>query len=144
MQPSATPCPAIVKTEQRVIQFMNSPETKLIHGNSKVPGLVITAIDIPVIHGYKVNITEDETVIAPIISQGFQEAHIQQLGSIKGIFAKLQKKMKASHSYQYSTVSDTLCIWSLSQVTFHCEQCLEFFRDVQLSLISLENPIHYT
>lgn len=49
-------------------QSIYSPETKLIHGNSKVPRLVITAIKIPVIHGHKINITEYEAVIALIIS----------------------------------------------------------------------------
>lgn len=56
---------------QKRSKCTNSPEAKLIHGNSKVPGLVITAIKIPVIHGHQVNVAEDEAVIALIISKGF-------------------------------------------------------------------------
>lgn len=46
-----------------------SPETKLVHGNGKVAGLVTTAVQVSVIHGDQVHVTEDEAVIGGILLQ---------------------------------------------------------------------------
>lgn len=46
-----------------------SPETKLVHGNGKVAGLVTTAVQVAVIHGDQVHVTEDETVVGGILLQ---------------------------------------------------------------------------
>lgn len=46
-----------------------SPETKLVHGNGKVAGLVTTAVQVAVIHGDQVHVTEDEAVVGGILLQ---------------------------------------------------------------------------
>lgn len=46
-----------------------SPEAELVHGHGKVAGLVATAVQVAVIHGDQVYVTEDEAVIGGVLLQ---------------------------------------------------------------------------
>lgn len=46
-----------------------APEAELVHGNGKVARLVATAVQIAVIHGDQVHVTEDEAVVGGVLLQ---------------------------------------------------------------------------
>lgn len=69
------------------------PEAKLIHGNSKVPGLIVAMVEVAVVHRDQVHIAEDEAVIRGFL-QGLPVAHIQKLGSVEGVFTQLWETHK--------------------------------------------------
>lgn len=52
-------------------------------------GLVTTAVQVAVIHGDQVHVTEDEAVIGGILFQCLQEAYVEQLGPVEGVLAML-------------------------------------------------------
>lgn len=51
------------------LQREPSPEAKLVHSNGKVAGLVTTVVQVAVIHGDQVHVTEDEAVVGGVLLQ---------------------------------------------------------------------------
>lgn len=46
-----------------------SPKAELVHGNGEVARLVATAVQVAVIHGHQVHVTEDEAVVGGVLLQ---------------------------------------------------------------------------
>ena len=65
-----------------------SPEAKLVHGDGKVPGLVVAVVEVAVVHGDQVHVAEDEAVVLAVL-QGLRVAHVQQLGAVERLLAQL-------------------------------------------------------
>lgn len=51
------------------------PESKLVHGDGEVPRLIIAVVEVAVVHGDEVHVTEDEAVVRGLL-QGLPVAHI--------------------------------------------------------------------
>ena len=51
------------------LRWEPSPEAELVHGNGEVAGLVATAVQVAVIHGDQVHVTEDEAVVGGVLLQ---------------------------------------------------------------------------
>lgn len=69
------------------------PEAKFVHGNGKVTGLVITVVQVPVIHRDQVHVTENEAVVFCIF-KSLCVANVKKLGPIEGVLAKLKHNRK--------------------------------------------------
>lgn len=52
-----------------------SPEAKLVHGDGQVSGLTEAPVDVAVVHGDQVHVTEDEALVV-VVLQGLPVAHI--------------------------------------------------------------------
>lgn len=69
------------------------PEAKLVHSDGKVSWLVVTVVEVTVVHRDEVHVAEDEAVILCIL-QGLSVAHVQELGSVEGFLTKLQDNIE--------------------------------------------------
>lgn len=59
-----------------MLHLFRSPEAKLVHGDGKVSRLVVAVVQVSVVHGDQVHITEDEAVILCVL-QSLRVADIQ-------------------------------------------------------------------
>lgn len=77
--------------------FHMLPEAEFVHGNGKVTGLVVTVVEVPVVHRDQVHITENEAVVFCVF-ESFCVANIKQLGPIKGVLTKLKHNRKKNYN----------------------------------------------
>lgn len=74
-----------------VINADGLPEAELVHGHRQVPGLVEAPVEVAVVHGNEVHITEDKALVV-ILLQGFSVANIQEFGPVKCLISFLSGK----------------------------------------------------
>lgn len=66
------------------------PEAKLVHRHRQVSRLAEALVDVAVVQGNQVHITEDKTVVV-ILPQGLGVANVQELGPIEHLVSILQE-----------------------------------------------------
>ena len=82
---------AKLNREQAGSNAVTSPEAKLVHGDGKVPRLVVAVVEVAVVHRDQVHVAEDEAVVLGLL-QGLRVAHIQQLGTVESFLTQLRVK----------------------------------------------------
>lgn len=69
-------------------QLSRPPEAKLVHGDGEVSRLVVAVVEVAVVHGNQVHVTEDEAVVLGVL-QSLRVADVQQLGTVEGVLTQL-------------------------------------------------------
>lgn len=64
------------------------PETKFVHGDGEVSGLVVAVVEVAVVHWDQVHVTKDETVVLCVL-QSLRVANVQQLGTVESVLTQL-------------------------------------------------------
>ena len=72
-----------------------SPEAKLVHGHRQVSRLAEALVDVAIVHGDQVHVAEDKAVVV-VLLQRLHVAHVQQLGSVKGLVSILRRHRHTS------------------------------------------------
>lgn len=87
-----------IQAGNKIIIFLfRSPEAKLVHGDGKVPGLVVAVVEVSVVHGDQVHVAEDEAVILGVL-QSLCVTDVQQFGSVERVFTQLREMNKEDGS----------------------------------------------
>lgn len=65
------------------------PEAEFVHGNSEMAGLVVTVVQVPVVHRNQVHVAENKAVVFTIF-QSLRVTDVEKLGTVKRVFPKLK------------------------------------------------------